>query len=258
MKKVIFLLYSFVLASCSKEIPFDFDKSNRTIVIEGNINDIDSFSVVKLSHTINLSAENENTVVEGATITLSDLTLGKSSLLTEYTPGMYKTNNIKGIPGHEYSLKVNASGKTYEAKSEMPIPVYIDSMNFLDMSTFYQKGYNPILYYQDPGVIINYYRYVISVDGVNKKSNYATNDQYFDGKYVNFELYKSPVYLNNLVKIEMQCIDKNVFKYFNQISDVDQSGQETISPSNPISNFSGGALGYFSAYTSQSLEGIVR
>ena len=50
------------------------------------------------------------------------------------------------------------------------------------------------------------------------------------------------------VTVEMRCIDKNIFNYMYALADL-SSSQTT--PSNPVSNISNGALGYFSAHTSR-------
>jgi hypothetical protein len=49
----------------------------------------------------------------------------------------------------------------------------------------------------------------------------------------------------------MYCIDKNVYNYFFSLLQVtgNNGGFQSASPDNPITNISGGALGYFSAHT---------
>jgi len=50
----------------------------------------------------------------------------------------------------------------------------------------------------------------------------------------------------------MQCVDKKVFTYWYSLSQQGGNGfANSATPSNPTSNISNGALGYFSAHTVQ-------
>jgi len=53
----------------------------------------------------------------------------------------------------------------------------------------------------------------------------------------------------------MQCIDKNIFRYFTTLTEVQEN---STTPANPDSNISGGVLGYFSAHTSQRKKAAVK
>jgi hypothetical protein len=53
----------------------------------------------------------------------------------------------------------------------------------------------------------------------------------------------------------MNCVDKNVYDYFFTLSGVTgNNGFQTATPANPVSNISNGALGYFSAHTTQRVK----
>jgi hypothetical protein len=60
-----------------------------------------------------------------------------------------------------------------------------------------------------------------------------------------FEVKKGDV-----VTVEMQCLDKESYDYFYSLFSIGNNGPGAT-PTNPVSNISGGELGYFSAYTSQ-------
>jgi hypothetical protein len=53
----------------------------------------------------------------------------------------------------------------------------------------------------------------------------------------------------DVIEVEFQCIDENVFEYFNGIMLLQTD--RGITPTNPGNNIEGGALGYFSAHTSE-------
>ena len=52
------------------------------------------------------------------------------------------------------------------------------------------------------------------------------------------------------LRLEVRSIDKPAFDYLYSLQTMDNTG------SNPIENFSGGMLGYFSAYQSLSVETV--
>jgi hypothetical protein len=61
------------------------------------------------------------------------------------------------------------------------------------------------------------------------------------------------------VTILIQTIDKNVFTFFSQLSQISNDfGGQPASPANPASNFDNGALGYFSAYAVRSKTIIIK
>jgi hypothetical protein len=256
---ILFLL-SLSLVSCVKEIPFDFVGNKKTMVIEALLNNVDSFSVVKISESNNLTGDSIYAKISGAQIQLKDLTAKKSAVFSEISPGNYKSAYFKGEEGHEYQMIVQIGNQTYTASCEMPLPILLDSLEFLDMSLFGGQGYHTLIDFQDSKGFKNYYRFIQKVNGVEDKYFYVFDDKFMDGKYQNLELYKNgQIKLNDLVEVEMMCIDPSVFSYFYQLSNLDAaSGQKSIAPANPNSNFSGGVLGYFSAYTSQTKKAIVQ
>jgi hypothetical protein len=76
------------------------------------------------------------------------------------------------------------------------------------------------------------------------------SDELFDGKAIGLVQQSAVVHEDDAIIIEFQSIDKATYDYFSTLESI--SGIEIIqsaSPANPISNFSNGALGYFSAYS---------
>jgi hypothetical protein len=50
--------------------------------------------------------------------------------------------------------------------------------------------------------------------------------------------------------VELWGIDKGVYEYYSTLREIlGGAGPSTASPANPTSNISGGAMGYFSAFT---------
>src|SRR5258708_12937055 len=62
---------------------------------------------------------------------------------------------------------------------------------------------------------------------------------------------------NGNVSVDMQCIDKNMYKYWYSM-DQSSTGDGGTTAANPVTNVVGGALGYFSAHTSQTKTILVK
>jgi len=56
--------------------------------------------------------------------------------------------------------------------------------------------------------------------------------------------------------VEMHCVDQSVWSYFNTLGQARGNNSQSVSPSNPISNITNNALGYFSAQTVQSKQAV--
>jgi hypothetical protein len=64
--------------------------------------------------------------------------------------------------------------------------------------------------------------------------------------------------MGDTVAVEMHCIDPAMYKYWFSLSQSATGETETASPANPVTNLSGGTLGYFSAHTVRSKSIIVK
>ena len=85
---------------------------------------------------------------------------------------------------------------------------------------------------------------------------YAFSDRLSDGKYITQNLRMDSSYLNpgDLLRVDLYCIDANVYNYFNQLSQSTGTGtfNTTAAPANPSTNIGNGASGIFSAHTVSS------
>lgn len=239
---------SALFISCEKEIEVDLKSAEPRLVIEGLVK-IDTLATVRITKTKDFTTDNNYPAVNGAVVTLSD-DLGKSEVLKQNSDGLYVSQTIVGEADRTYFLHVEVEGGTYTAKSVMPEFVPIDSIKMYWIPSF---GYPfPMITFQDPAGRADYYRCRLFVNGKrNDKADIALRSDDRDGAYFeqiipfyeqtnnNEKLEKGDVVL-----VELQCIDKEVHRYFDSLSDIDNS------LTNPTTNIKGGALGYFSAYTS--------
>jgi hypothetical protein len=260
MKKhrIIYILaiLSVALSSCEKVINVDLKNAGSKIVINGIVDNSGNPAEVSISQTVAFSTGNTYPPVTGATVKITDNT-GNAFTLTEGTPGVYKNTLLKGVPGKSYTLSVIAAGQTYTATSKMPDPVNLDSL-FQDKVTFTTKPFIIVkAAFKDPVGFGNSYQFVETVNGKRNKTLFIIDDFYLDGGEIENELVDEDIKLKagDNVQIEMQCLDKTVFRYLRGLEDL--NGNNTV-PANPDSNISNNALGVFSAHTSQKKSLVIK
>jgi hypothetical protein len=243
------LLLIFSFSSCEKVVDLNLDTSSPSIVIQGNVFDHDGPYMIQISKTVAFTESNIFPAVSKAKVTISD-NLGNSERLTETSPGTYMTSTLKGIPGATYTLTVVAEGSTYTAVSTMPEPVDIDRIYIRksDVGSNREVAFD----FHDPAGIDNYYRVIEYVNDSLKTGVNVGNDKLYQGKIITYSLGSSSIKKDSVlqsgdrVRIQFECIDKGVYEYFRTTKG---NGDQSTSPTNPTSNISNGALGYFSACT---------
>ena len=210
---------------------------------------------MKISKSVPFSSANTFPAVSGATVTIND-NKGNSFKLTESTtiPGTYTTAKFTGHTGYTYTINALVGSTTYTGASTMPFSVNFDQLTYRD-NFFNDKGGKLMtVHFQDQPNVPNQYLFVMYVNGVQVKDIFVANDNFTDGGYVDLDLFQSDVVIKagDNVAVDMECIDANIFTYWFSLSqqNTNNAGGGTT-PSNPPSNLSNGALGYFSAHTIQ-------
>jgi hypothetical protein len=249
----LFLFVSTFLG-CKKVIDVKLKNADIQTVITGEINNRPGPYTVTISKTVNFTSDNSFPPVSGAFVTIGGN--GVTDTLKETTPGTYLTQAIKGKVGETYKLFVSVEGKTYTSISTMPERVRLDSLSFV-------LGRKDALYavanFQDPPGVENYYQFIEYINGEklpNGRGNSVFSDRLSDGRYISRVLYddSSDIKSGITLTVQMNCVDKPVYNYLNELQQISGSGSgfSSQAPANPTSNISGGALGYFSANTVSS------
>lgn len=263
-KPIYFLLLLILLTGlgCKKVIDVNLNDADPQIVIEGNVLSTPGPYYVQISKTVNYSANNQFPAVTGATVIIRDITAGQSDTLTELPQGRYATKKLNGIEGRTYQLQVITAGKVYSANSKMPAAAQLDSVSFEKISRPGSKtDWYAVINYQDPLGTSNYYLFTLFVNGRKINNTFAYDDRFSDGRYVSRTLRTDSAYINpgDSVRVVMQHMGKEGFDYYSSFSQVTGNGAlQTISPANPNSNLSGGALGYFIASYSSTRRTVAK
>jgi hypothetical protein len=258
-----------IFSGCQETISLDLNSSDPQIVVEASV-PTDVKAKVILSKSVNFNADNTFPMVQNATITLTD-DIGNSDTLTESLPGIYYSKSMVGVVGRTYSISIQTGDKTITSTCKIPNPVRFDSISVEPAETFGRGGFGGgttthtgTLYtvkaiFKDPASETNYYRFVEYVNGISTGRIYVYDDRLTNGIRNEKNLLDFNRYLNkgDVITIEMQCIDKSVYEYFNSFGNSGM-GTGTSTPANPYSNLTGNILGYFSAYTVDRKKFVIK
>lgn len=248
-----------VLSSCQKVIDVAIKDADKKYVVEGVVTDQPGTARILLSKTKNISDDNNFPGISGALVTVTD-DAGIVTIFPETATGVYTSAALTAIAGKTYELKVNVNGETFMARSAMPEKINLDTLFITDELLFGESRKLVNIAYQDPPGKGQYYRYIQYINGNKGKPIFVNNDDYSDGKYVNTKLWylvdddeeDEKIKKGDTVMLDMLCIDAAVYKYWYSLNQSATGNSQSASPANPVTNISGGALGYFSAHTIQT------
>jgi hypothetical protein len=248
---LLMMVFGVALASgCQKVIDLELKNTEPIIVIEANVTNVLEPQVVKITNTYNFDEPNRFNGIANAKVELSVSNGQKVIYNATGTPGVYQSRAYQGRSGRTYTIDVTIGDKIYSATSTMPAAVPLDSVTFKQFTAFGETNTYLSLNYTDPPGIQNQYRYILKVKNKIEETT-VTEDRFYDGNKTSdilfYEIDKLPA--ETSIDIDFQCIDRNVFKYFFAINQISGAGGPPVAPANPVSNFSNGALGIFSAHT---------
>jgi len=244
--------------ACKKTIQVNLNNAVPHIVIEGAVTNLPGPYRVRITKTTNFSNPNTFPPVTGAKVIITDSSTGLTETLIESAPGIYSTNVLQGIPRHTYHLSVTAEGQQYTASSMMPPLVPLDSVTYARNYGFDNKlQIDAVINFQDPPGLGNYYQFIEIVNGRLVPNTFVFEDRLSDGRYIRQTLYNDSTYLRSgdTLLLKMYCIDKAIYNYFfSLIPATGNNNSEAVTPANPTTNISNGALGYFSAHTEKDVK----
>jgi len=263
MKRIFYLLIlTFIFYSCEKVIDVDLNEAAPQIVIVGNLNVDSKYSDVVISLTSSYYDTLPGTKVKGAIVNVQD-EKGRIYKFTEKKDGIYRSTEIKPAVNNTYKLSVLAYGKNYNAQSTLNPAVAIDSVNWVyeNGNSFIDAGYYVNVYLTDPPGIKNYYRLKIFLNKKLKNSSddlIFFNDRYVDGNKLEYSLFNDPYQLNDTVLVQLISLDSAVYEYYKTFTELMNTNPGSAAPANPNTNLSNGALGYFAAWSSDTMSVIIR
>lgn len=236
--------------SCEEVVDIDLQTTEFKDVIDAFISD-NSPCYVFLSRSQSFSNNAPYQTTSGAVIELSDDKGNKEIVRESKEPGLY-ISLMTGVVGRTYNIKIMIGENTYEAQSTIPQTVPIDDIYIYNIQVGGDDWYSPCIVYNDPPDEKNYYYTMMYVNGHLMKSIYLTDDEYRNGLTVERILYfdkednsDNELEIGDRIYVEMQTLDKGMYTFYKSLYSVVAGGA-----TNPLTNFTGGALGCFKAYGS--------
>ena len=240
---------SLTFGACQEEIDLPLNDAAPKIVIEGNIYNTGDPWLVLVQETTPFK---EQTVFKGladAVVTVTDGNNHTDTLLPASTigvdvDGVYGMLGVTTVPGQTYTLRVYVKGQLFESTSTCYAATPIDSI--YTMTDGFDDALRVTFDYTDPSGENNYYKADVIVNGAPWSSNERSDDKFTDGiqKTVMFRDFDN-LKTGDTIDVYFKSVDYNVYQYFNTLAN--NTSFVSAAPSNPISNISNGALGYFNA-----------
>ena len=271
MKNILIIIGSlFILVACQEPIDLKLKSSDSKIVIEAKYSSLTPgiYAIITKNATYfgndSIQGINDADVI----VKIGDTTVHMQNIKS----GLYVVPLSPKYLFKTYIMSVVANGKTYEATSTMPQSVKIDSVtikqsegilarrdqNLKDTTTNYTVN----VYFKDP-VGTNFYKIILYKNGERLTDNPYSEEQVFDDLFFKTNTSISmQLGINCMgfekITAELMSIDKASYDYYVSLLTTMQAAGGSFSvPENPLSNFSNDALGFFSAYGSDTLSAIV-
>lgn len=261
VRSLALLLAALVLGSwgCTRVVDVDLKNIPDQLVIEGVVANGKNACFVKVSRSVAFVEDSDFPLIKDAKVMVSDsnwhlidtLRLGKN----KYGDIAYVSQRLRGIRGHVYRLEVQTANKVYTSRCQMP-----DSVTFRGIGLLSEAGqlddesvFSVVPRFVDPPVKGNCYQFFQYINGKKDKGINVLSDHIGNGLPNEEPIFTSDIdiHLGDTLAIMMSCIDPAIYQIFYQLKqNADEFG---ITPGNPESNITGGALGYFSAQYEQVL-----
>jgi len=261
----ILFCISSLLSSCEKVIDVDLNSADKKYVIEAVVTDKTGTSYVSIMRTKNVDDDNFPDIVSGANVSIQENGNTTYTFTKDPNNNHYEAPGLTGKSGARYNLTVTINGQTFTAESTMPAKVNLDSIYISDELIFTSKRKVVNAVFDDPPGLGNSYRFIQFVNGLQEIQTMIRNDDYSDGRKIVNKLFylsnddeeKRNIKSGDQVMIDMLCIEPAVYKYWFSLDRSSIGNGQQATPSNPVSNIKGGALGYFSAQTIQTKTLVV-
>jgi hypothetical protein len=248
-----------LLLSCEDVIKVDLNNVAPRLVIEGVISDKPGQSKFEISKAVDFFNPSIFPSVSGAEVVISD-NLGNVDTLHESQSGVYTADSLIGVIGRTYIANVTIDSVTYSASSQMEHTIAIDSMQ-----TEYQpgggigseedEGYKLQVYFSDRPNIDDWARIHIVKNDSLLAGYFLYDDQFSDGNYIEYEGFERVFVEGDTLKVDILSMDEPVYDYFYSLYSVvagTDGSEPQLAPTNPSSNWSNDALGYFGAFAVSS------
>ena len=247
MSRLIYLLVFFCLISCKKDIDIDYREADSRYVVEGSISN--TGTEVRVSKTNAMQDNLIGSDIDNAIVTITGDD-GSSFTVPFSRNGYYRSSSFKGIPGTNYQLDVEVDGHHFTSSSTMQRTPVLNEFRLIWKKMLNQRYLWGDLRIQDIPNESNYYFMHIYRNGMGYRWA-VMKDEKNPNKELQqlFTFYRDGakdsdvLYDGDQLKVIVRAIDRGAYDYLYSMQ------QMSSTATNPIENFTGGCLGYFSAHS---------
>lgn len=248
------------LMSCTEVITLDLNDSEPTLVIEAVLNGETNALTVQITESGSFTNPGEYPVVSNAVVSLEDGD-GQRFEVPETGPGIYFLEGIPTDTGTRYELSVEIGENSFFAIATMPEAILLDSVSFTpSTSPQFGDGFYPTLHYQtmsgeSPWLQVNVERVDSSL-----RSSFLPLENVM--RPTNSTLFQAAFQPGERLQLEIQSLSEDMYRYLEAIAELSGEsvgpGGASAAPANPENQWTGDALGYFSARVPIRTEVVVR
>jgi len=254
---IVLTAVSVLFSSCQDVININLKNAAPQLVIEGSIDNLSDTVTVLLHRSTDYYEPTTIQSVNDATVALSDSS-GNVYNFLRVNDGVYVVANIHGKPGGSFSLKVSEGNTTCTAEAKMPGLVRIDRL-YLDKESDNPHEDRLNIQIMDPKGVDNYYQVEVFVNDTLLTTGERLliySDKFFDGTLSTINIGGRRLGIDQFhsgdrIRVRLKNIDKSMYNYYDVLRSITNTMEilSVSSPSNPPNNISGGALGYFAAWS---------
>lgn len=241
--------------SCETEIDLPYRSVEPLYVIEGRVTNETTEVVITRTRDMEDKLPEDSLSRAFVQISTND---GTTETLHYGPDGCYRpANPFTGTPGTEYTLSVMLDGRTYTSSSYMNKGTQITGIRFRWLEVMNNaRLFCSVTLTDDPDEA-NYYAYWMRRNGENYRWN-VTTDKGYEGDILPIDIgcmtrdeaeendeedRDDILYDGDEIEVEVRVIDRRTYDYLYSIVLSESTA------ANPAENFTGGCLGYFSAYS---------
>ena len=244
--RLLICLNIVLLSSCEKDINLIYHQVDPIYVVEASVSN--AGTEVRISQTGAMEDNSSISAISDAKVTVSTNT-GQTYTIPYSTNGFYRLYTLKGVAGTDYQLDVELDGHHFSSTSVMQKAPKMKSFRFVRMKAASEKIIFGDLRLDDIPNEQNWYFMHIYRNGIGyrwavMRDNQNPNEELQQLFSFFREGSNDSDVLNegDLLRIEIRAIDQRAYDYLYSMQLMNDTG------TNPIANFSGGCLRYFSAY----------
>lgn len=252
MKPFLVAAAFLLMVACERELSIDYRTAEPLYVAEVLLTTDEVTARVTTTRGVMQSADGIE--VNDAVVTIRPVGTEWTDTLMFMGRGRYRSGYF-AVEGKEYEANISLGGRSYTSTSVMPSAPVVNSYRFVWQDVMTERVLLFDLRLQDPADEHNYYfmhlyrngigyRWAVADDSANPGAEVQQLFTCTTKRDMDADKGSDVLHEGDRIRLEVRSIDVRTYEYLYSLQLMGNTG------TNPIANFSGGMLGYFSAYQS--------